>query len=272
MDLIGPATRKIVVKWDIICKALDATQDTGWTSCSLRRAFRQVLRALCFYLHSFHKSVSSSRADTLTCLHNAGCRIRFSNCLVNFGWTGVQYALKTAAPGLIHDKHCRMAGALGLRRGSHSSVWHVLIGFQGHRGVISAWLGALWLVGSVRLGTPKHLPSTGNCPCSVAQSCLTRDPVDCSPPGSSVRGDSPSRNARVGCHGLLQGIFPTQGSNPGPPHCRQILHPLSHQGSPDLEQASSVLALCSPTVGAWAIPCPIWLQLAMMASNGLSST
>ena len=36
----------------------------------------------------------------------------------------------------------------------------------------------------------------------------------------------------VGCHSLLQGIFPTQGSNLGLPHCRQILYHLSHQGSP----------------------------------------
>ena len=34
------------------------------------------------------------------------------------------------------------------------------------------------------------------------------------------------------CHVLLQGIFPTQGSNLGLPHCRQTLYPLSHQGSP----------------------------------------
>ena len=34
-----------------------------------------------------------------------------------------------------------------------------------------------------------------------------------------------------GCHFLLQGIFPTQGSNPGLPHCRQTLYRLSHQGS-----------------------------------------
>ena len=52
--------------------------------------------------------------------------------------------------------------------------------------------------------------------CSVAQSCPTHyDPMDCSPPGSSVHGDSPGKNTRVGCHFLLQGIFPTQGSNPG---------------------------------------------------------
>ena len=47
-------------------------------------------------------------------------------------------------------------------------------------------------------------------------------------PGSSVHGDSPGKNTGVGCHALLQGIFPTQGSNPGLPHCNQILYHLSH--------------------------------------------
>ena len=39
--------------------------------------------------------------------------------------------------------------------------------------------------------------------------------MNCSLPGFSVHGDSPGRNTGVGCHALLQGIFPTQGSNPG---------------------------------------------------------
>ena len=53
----------------------------------------------------------------------------------------------------------------------------------------------------------------------VAQSCLTLyDPMACSPPGSSVHGDSPGKNTRVGCHSLLQGIFPTQGWTSGLPH------------------------------------------------------
>ena len=43
--------------------------------------------------------------------------------------------------------------------------------------------------------------------------------------------DSPGENTGVGCHFLLQGIFPTQGSNPGLPHCRHVLYHLSHQGS-----------------------------------------
>ena len=47
----------------------------------------------------------------------------------------------------------------------------------------------------------------------IAQSCLTLcDTMDCSSPGSSVRGDSPGKNTRVGCHFLLQGLFPTQGA------------------------------------------------------------
>ena len=41
------------------------------------------------------------------------------------------------------------------------------------------------------------------------QSCPTLcDPMDSSPPGSSVHGDSPGKNTGVGCHTLLQGIFP----------------------------------------------------------------
>ena len=43
--------------------------------------------------------------------------------------------------------------------------------------------------------------------------------------------DSPGKNTGVGYHSLLQGIFPTQGSNPDLLHCRQILYHLSHQGS-----------------------------------------
>ena len=58
------------------------------------------------------------------------------------------------------------------------------------------------------------------------------DPMDCSPPGSSFHWNSPGKNTGVSCHALLQGIFPTQGSNPGLPHYRQILCCLSHQGSP----------------------------------------
>ena len=68
---------------------------------------------------------------------------------------------------------------------------------------------------------------------SYGQSCLTLcNPVNCSPRGSSVHGDSPGKNTGVGCHAFLQEIFPTQRPNPGLPHCRWILYRLSHQRRP----------------------------------------
>jgi len=45
--------------------------------------------------------------------------------------------------------------------------------------------------------------------------------------------NSPGQNTEVGSLSLLQGIFPTQGSNSGLPHCRDILYQLSHKGSPN---------------------------------------
>ena len=44
--------------------------------------------------------------------------------------------------------------------------------------------------------------------------------------------NSPGQSTEVGSLSLHQGIFPTQGSNPGLQHCRRILYQLSHKGSP----------------------------------------
>ena len=69
--------------------------------------------------------------------------------------------------------------------------------------------------------------------CLVTELCLTFwNPLDCSPPGSSVHEDSPGKNTEVGSHALLQRIFPNQGSNGGLLHCRWILYQLSYLGSP----------------------------------------
>ena len=59
----------------------------------------------------------------------------------------------------------------------------------------------------IYLGILRHL-----CVC-LSLSCVLCDPVDCSPPGSSVLGDSPGENTGVGCHVLLQVVFLTQGLN-----------------------------------------------------------
>ena len=50
--------------------------------------------------------------------------------------------------------------------------------------------------------------------CLVAQACPTLcDPVDCNLPDFPVHGDSPGKNTEVGCHAVIQGIFPTQVSH-----------------------------------------------------------
>ena len=72
------------------------------------------------------------------------------------------------------------------------------------------------------------------CVCSVVSSSLQPSARLLCP------WDFPDKNTRVGSHFLLLGIFPTQWSNPGLLHCRQILYSLSHQGSPMYPQFSSV--------------------------------
>ena len=62
--------------------------------------------------------------------------------------------------------------------------------------------------------------------------------------------DFPGKSTGVGCHFLLQGIFPTQGSNPGLPHCRQILYHLWIKSPCDLKGrkwiAQACQTLCNP--------------------------
>ena len=73
----------------------------------------------------------------------------------------------------------------------------------------------------------------------VAQLCSTLcDLTDYNSPWNS-----PDQNTGVGSHCLLQGIFPTQESNPGLSHCRRILYQLSHQGSPRVLEWSGSLSL-----------------------------
>ena len=66
----------------------------------------------------------------------------------------------------------------------------------------------------------------------VTQFCPTLcDPMDPMEPARLLcPWNSPGKNTRVGGHSLLQEVFPTQGSNPGLLHCRQILYHLTHQG------------------------------------------
>ena len=96
--------------------------------------------------------------------------------------------------------------------------------YGGNLSITDGWIKEIWYVHTVEYCAVLW---------SATQSCPTLcNPMDCSPPGFSVHGDSPEKNIRVGSHVLLQGIIPTQGSNPGLLHYRQILYHLSHQESP----------------------------------------
>ena len=83
-----------------------------------------------------------------------------------------------------------------------------------------------------------HLPKRALCPTKdvlQAQPCKVKVKVTqlCLWPHALYsQWNSPGQNAGVGSLPLLQGIFPTQGSNPGLLHCRWILYQLSHKGSP----------------------------------------
>ena len=98
------------------------------------------------------------------------------------------------------------------------------------------------------------------------QSCPTLcNPMNCSGLARLLcPWDSPGKNTGVGCHALLQQMFPIQGLNPGLLNCRQIPYCLSHQGSPGVQFSSvaqSCPILCNPmdcsTPGFCSrLPCP----------------
>ena len=79
--------------------------------------------------------------------------------------------------------------------------------------------------------------------------------------------NSLGRNTGVGSLSLLQGIFPTQGLNPGLPPCRWILYQLSHQGSPSPGIKPSSISLIR---GQTQAPCigSVESQLSCLSSQG----
>ena len=102
--------------------------------------------------------------------------------------------------------------------------------------------------GAVSVCVPCHLTVVRKrslCMCMCAQSLQLRptlcSSMGCSPPGPSAHGILHAEHWSC-CHALLQGIFPTQGSNLRLLpllHCRQILYPLTHLGSPSLNICSN---------------------------------
>ena len=86
---------------------------------------------------------------------------------------------------------------------------------------------------------------------AIMQECLTL----LRPHGLSLSMEFPGKNTGVGCHFLLQGIFPIQGSNSSLTHCWQSLYRLSHQGSKNnnthLQVAVKVTYICKYQHSMW---------------------
>ena len=81
------------------------------------------------------------------------------------------------------------------------------------------------------------------------QSC----PTFCDSHGLYSPWNFPGQNTGVGSRSLLQGIFLTQGSNPGLPRCKQILYQMTHPGSSDVYHDS--FPCLFPMLVTWKIVC-----------------
>ena len=112
------------------------------------------------------------------------------------------------------------------------------------------------------------------CACSVATAVPTFcNHMGCSPPGSSVRGDSPGKNTGVGCRDFLQGIFPTQGLNP---YLLCLLHwqvgslPLAAPGKPsyDLYPLSFARHFVRNAQGALSTSRTAWSHFSCRVTSG----
>ena len=120
--------------------------------------------------------------------------------------------------------HCDWLATISYRQGAHSLnsvisfLKKILLNFRFQH----LFIQVIWFSSTVKSE-------------SVSRSAMSNSLhlVECSLPGSSVHGDSPGKNTRVGSHVFLQGIFLVQGLYTGLLHCRQILYQLSYQWSPE---------------------------------------
>ena len=108
--------------------------------------------------------------------------------------------------------HCSLAGAVGF----NLQLFFVLLVF-------------FLILRTIFILTPQRCEEQPDVPLSLL--LLSRFshvrllwPYELQPARLLCPWDSPGKSTIVGCHFLLQGIFPTQGSNPGLLHCRQILY------------------------------------------------
>ena len=138
---------------------------------------------------------------------------RHVSSVTNWVWKGEVSRLKW--PSSVHDltwhipQTCPEFSWATVNPGLHETSWRPVLIALGWS-LITLWFLICYLLEIIRNAW------LWVCACVLSDFSCVRlcDPMDCSPPCSSVHGDSPGKNTGVGCHLLLQGIFPTWGSNP----------------------------------------------------------
>ena len=165
--------------------------------------FKLLHNCIHFTCQQCHAQNPSSQAST-------GCKPRTSRCT---SW--IQKRQRNQASNCQHPLDHRKKQKNFREKESFSASLTMLK-------PLTVWITTNWKI-LQELLIPDHLTCLLRNLCLLMQSCPTLcNPMGCSPPGSSAHGDSPSKNTRVSCQALLQGIIPTQGSNLGLLHCRQI--------------------------------------------------
>ena len=178
-----------------------------------------------------------------------------------------------------------MVGTSELQLNSQKHSWQTGLGLgsKGDRTVLWAWVLNLWnlilspsgwcqywvefsdtllmvsescllIWESLHLPTPQTHITFGECREGSESHSVVFDSLR--PRGLYIYSpwNSPGQNTGVGSCSLLQGIFPTWGSNPGLPHCVQILYRLSHQGSPYLWKFCIIIMNSSLISGSYTFP------------------
>ena len=116
--------------------------------------------------------------------------------------------------------------------------------------LLNHWTREVILVGLWFVVTMASYILTFNCEWSLSVVSDSLRPHGLYPSRLLHPWNFPGKSTGVDCHFLLQGIFWTQGLNPGLSHCRQMLYHLSHQGSPKVKVKVKSLS----RVGLFATP------------------
>ena len=143
-----------------------------------------------------------------------------SSPLFSVSFLNVSFSVELVLAFLIRTHH--FAPKLSPLDSSMFRDWHVYTRSSTHPHRCSS-------LGPNHLAHCQHLKGASTSDgCSVMSDSLR--PHGLQPTRLLCPWDSPGKSTGVGCHILLQGIFPTQGSNPGLLHCGRVLYQLNHQG------------------------------------------